>query len=122
MSPELLAVLEAAREHALASANKSGDFVPFIWYRDASGDHLIRAVVDTVPESVKALRRERAPKAASSAVIAYPGILTIQGQRIDAVILEGQDRSMDRPAMFGQPVGATSEPIFGGYVEQRLLV
>jgi hypothetical protein len=93
-SAELMDLVFVALDHGIDSIKDGGGpLIPFAVTESADGRKLDRFVAETLEECQERARQHVwAADDAVRAAIAYDGFVTIEGERSDAVFVQGQER------------------------------
>jgi hypothetical protein len=92
-SEALLGLLFLALDHGIGSITRGGPLIPFVLVEDADGEHVLkRFVFDELEDAVAAARDHlRGLEDARRVALAFDGYITVEGERSDAVVVEGQE-------------------------------
>jgi hypothetical protein len=102
-SDELADLVFAALDHGIESVREGGPLVPFTLVDGPDGRSLARFVAETLEQSVEEARRKlRGEGTAERGAIAYDGYVTVEGERWDAIFVEGQERGQAASVIFAQ--------------------
>lgn len=91
-----LDLVNEAMDLGIASA-KEGGITPFVLIKSGEKEKLIRYVADTFEESVAKAKiaLSTAHRTQEFRVLVYDGYITVDGERSDAVLIEGQEIAND---------------------------
>ena len=102
-SDQLLDLVFAALDHGIESVQEGGPLIPFALTEGSDGRNLTRFVAETLEEGQQQARSHlRGQGATARAAIAYDGYLTVDGERSDAVLVEGHERGQAASVTFAQ--------------------
>jgi hypothetical protein len=102
-SDELLDLVFAALDHGIDSVSEGGPLIPFALAETPEGRTLTRFATGHLEEGVAQAREHtREIPEATLIAIAYDGYLTIEGERSDAIFVEGQERGASSSVVFAQ--------------------
>ena len=102
-SDELMDLVFAALDHGIDSVSEGGPLIPFALAVGSEGRALTRYAAEALEDGVAQARdHARENPELNLVAIAYDGYLTIEGERSDAIFVEGQERSAAASVVFAQ--------------------
>lgn len=103
VSDELMDLVFAALDHGIDSVSEGGPLIPFVLAEGAEGRTLTRHVTELLEDGLAQAREQvRGEPGLERVAIAYDGYLTVEGERSDAIFVEGQERGRPASVVFAQ--------------------
>ena len=93
-----------ALDHGIDSVREGGALIPFL-ITDVAGERkLERFVANRLEESLSRAQEaaQALPRSASAYALAHDGFVTIEGERMDAILVEAAERSSAQALVFAQ--------------------